>query len=353
MISVSLALPLGDFALEVAFDSDAAAIVVLGRSGSGKTSLLECIAGLRPGAKGRVTLNGRTLLDTGARVRLAPERRRVGYVPQDVLLFPHLTARGNARFGLAPGKDAERRFDEAVALLEIDPLLERRPETLSGGERQRVALARALCAGPELLLLDEPLSALDPGLKEKILPYLLRIRDEAKVPMLYVTHQPGEARVLAREVLVLDRGQVKARGPVEIVLAAAGSSGVASGTEWRNVLDGVLERGDEGWRLRVGEGVRLHVPEPRDAVAGARAAYAVPAEDVLLSSQPLEGLSARNVLPAKVEGLDAWGDGVLVRLTASGVEWRAQVTHAAVEALGLRPGRAVVIAVKAHSFRQV
>ena len=350
MIELSIRLPLGAFALEVALASEASALAVLGRSGSGKTSLLEAIAGLRTKVEGRIVLAGRTLLDSARGVRLPPERRRVGYVPQDALLFPHLSARDNVRFGLVRGKDAERRFEEAVALLELSPLLGRAPATLSGGEKQRVALARALCAGPELLLLDEPLAALDAGLKERILPYLLRVRDEAKVPMLYVTHQPGEARVLAREVVVLERGQVVARGPAETVLAEAPAAAVARAEGWRNVVEGVLEQDGQGWMLRTGE-ARLRVPEPSGVAAGARAAYAVPAEDVLLSSEPLDGLSARNVLPARVEGLDAWGDGVLVRLSAAGLPWRAQVTHAAVEALGLRPGRAVYLAVKAHSLR--
>ncbi|HLL85237.1 MAG TPA: molybdenum ABC transporter ATP-binding protein [Longimicrobium sp.] len=353
MISLELTLPLEDFALEVALTPFERALAVVGQSGSGKTSLLEAIAGLRRRARGRIVLGERTLFDSARGVWVPPEHRRVGYVPQDVLLFPHLSARGNVRFGLRQGEGSERRFDEAVALLELAPLLDRAPGTLSGGERQRVALARALCAGPELLLLDEPLSALDPALKERVLPYLLRVRDEAKVPMLYVTHQPGEARVLAREVVVLERGRVRARGPVDEVLAAPRASGVAEGEGWRNVVEGVLEREGGGWALRTAGGLLLRVPEPRGAQMGERAAYAVPAEDVMLAGGPLEGLSARNVLPARVAGLDAWGDGVLVRLTSGGVELRAQVTAAAVEALGLRPGREVFLAVKAHSLRRV
>ncbi len=352
-LELELALPLGAFELDVALTPFEGALAVLGQSGSGKTSLLEAIAGLRPRARGRIVLGGRTLLDSARGVRLPPEARKVGYVPQDALLFPHLSARGNVRFGLRPGDGAERRFEEAVALLEISPLLDRATDTLSGGERQRVALARALCAGPELLLLDEPLSALDPALKERVLPYLLRIRDEAKVPMIYVTHQPGEARVLAREVVVLEGGRVRARGPAGEVLAAPRASGVAAAEGWRNVLEGVLAREGDGWCLRSGPGLSLRLPDPGDAREGARAAYAVPAEDVMLSSGPLEGASARNVLPARVEGLEAWGDGVLVRLACGGVEWRALVTSAAVEALSLRPGREVFLAVKAHSLRRI
>jgi len=350
MIELDVRLSLSAFALKVALTSEASALAVLGRSGCGKTSLLEVIAGVRPRAEGRIILSGRTLLDTARGIRLPPERRRIGYVPQDILLFPHLSARRNVRFALERGREAERRFEEAVALLELAPVLDRPPSTLSGGEKQRVALARALCAGPALLLLDEPLAALDAGLKERVLPYLLRVRDEARVPMVYVTHQPGEARVLAREVVILEHGQRVAHGSTEEVLAQAGAAAVVRAEGWSNVVEGVLEQEGQGWVLRMGE-ARLWVPGSPGLAPGARAAYAVPAEDVLVSALPLERLSARNVLPARVEGLDTWGDGVLVRLSVSGLPWRAQVTHAAVEALGLRPGASVYLVVKAHSLR--
>lgn len=179
-MELSLRLPLARFTLQVEARFTTASVAVLGRSGSGKTSLLEVLAGLRRGASGRVAVEGRVLLDTASRVDVAPEARRMGYVPQDALLFPHLTAAQNVRFGVRAGRPS--RVDEAVHLLELEPLLHRYPVTLSGGEKQRVALARALATDPALLLLDEPLAALDVALKERVLPYLLRVRDEARVP---------------------------------------------------------------------------------------------------------------------------------------------------------------------------
>src|SRR5262245_37056704 len=205
--------------LEVAVTLAGKVTAILGPSGSGKTSLLEVIAGLRTGAEGRVVIDQTTFLDSGEGVRLAPERRGIGYVPQEPALFPHLVVRDNVRYGLRDAIGAGRLFDETIALLEIGPLMHRFPRTLSGGEAQRVALARALVTRPRLLLLDEPLAALDAELKGRILPYLMRVRDESKVPMLYVTHHAGEALALADEALVLRAGRVEVKGPAREVLS--------------------------------------------------------------------------------------------------------------------------------------
>ncbi len=183
MIELDFRLPLAPFTLDVSARLEGNAVAVLGPSGSGKTSLLEVIAGLRRGAAGRVALDGQVFLDSESGRFLGPEERRIGYVPQDSLLFPHLDAAGNVRFGLKRGA-GEKTFAEAVSILEITPLLSRYPATLSGGERQRVALARAVATEPRLLLLDEPLAAVDVELKGRILPYLLRIRDEKRIPFL-------------------------------------------------------------------------------------------------------------------------------------------------------------------------
>jgi molybdate transport system ATP-binding protein len=172
MIDLDLELPLSTFTLRVATRLEGGVTVVMGPSGSGKTSLLEAVCGLRPRVRGRIVLDGEVLLDSAASLIRPPEARRIGYVPQDAGLFPHLTAGGNVRFG-ARG-DRERTL-AAVSTLEIEPLLDRYPASLSGGERQRVALARALASHPRLLLLDEPLAALDLGLRERILPYLMRV----------------------------------------------------------------------------------------------------------------------------------------------------------------------------------
>ena len=200
MIDVAIELPLATFLLRAQLRLASRITALMGPSGSGKTSLLEALAGLRPKAKGRVALGGAVWLDSERGVRLPPEKRHVGYVPQDAGLFPHLTARANVRFGARAENAA---VETAIETLGIGSLLDRYPAALSGGEKQRVALARALATRPRLLLLDEPLASLDPALRERILPYLVRIRDEWQVPCLYVTHNVGEALAVAEHLVLL------------------------------------------------------------------------------------------------------------------------------------------------------
>jgi molybdate transport system ATP-binding protein len=354
MIELELELKLEGFTLAVAVRLESRTIAILGPSGSGKTSLLEAIAGLRPRSSGRIVVGGQVLLDTEAAVRLPPERREIGYVPQDAGLFPHLDVRGNVRFALR-GEHAERRFEEAVEVLQIAPLLPRFPATLSGGERQRVALARALATAPRLLLLDEPLAAVEVELKERILPYLLRIRDQAGGPILYVTHYVGEALALAEEALLLRLGRVEAHGPARQVLAAERLAALDPQASFENVLDGILVGTEsEGIaRLQVGAGPALAVPAAGDLPLGGPATYAVRAEDVLLSSRPPEGISARNVLPGRIIALESVGREVLVRLDAGAVEWRAKLTPAAIRELGLQIGQNAWLVVKTHSLRRL
>ncbi|AKF83849.1 molybdate ABC transporter ATP-binding protein [Myxococcus fulvus 124B02] len=353
-LELSVRLPLARFVLEVDARLEGASVAVLGRSGSGKTSLLEVLAGLRSGARGRVVVGGHVLLDSEARVEVPPEARRMGYVPQDALLFPHLTAEENVRYGARKGRPS--RFDEAVGLLELGPLLHRYPATLSGGEKQRVALARALATDPALLLLDEPLAALDVTLKERVLPYLLRVRDEARVPMLYVTHQLGEARVLAKEAVLLDEGSVRAAGPASQVLGASARGLLASEAEGEeNILEGVLERPEEGGtRLRVTQGLGLWVPDASELAVGARAAYAVPASDILLSMGVLTGVSARNVLAGTVVGVERAGAGeAAATVDVEGVRWVVRLTEASVRELGVSTGARVYLAVKTAACRRL
>jgi molybdate transport system ATP-binding protein len=210
MIDLALKLPLADFVLDLELKTEARTIAVVGPSGAGKTSLLEALAGLRETPNARLIVDGKPLHD------LPPEQRRVGYVPQDAALFPHLSVRSNIRFGVRD----ERAFEEAVKLLELEPLLNRRPRELSGGERQRVALARALATAPSLLLLDEPLASLDTALKARVLPYLRAVRERTAVPLLYVSHDAEEALVMADECMVIERGRMVRRGPTREVLGA-------------------------------------------------------------------------------------------------------------------------------------
>ena len=351
MIELAVELPLALFPLRVDARLDAGVTTIMGPSGAGKTSLLEVVAGMRRGARGRVTIDGAVVLDTAAGRRIPPERRRVGYVPQDAGLFPHLTAAANVRFG-ARGDGS--RVRAAVDTLELGPLLDRYPATLSGGERQRVALARALATDPRLLLLDEPLAAIDVELRERLLPWLLRVRGEWHVPMLYVTHNVGEALALADQVLLLRDGLVEALAPPQELLGSATlARDAAAGIE--NLLAArVLSHDAGGGVTHVGieTGLTLTIPllplEP-----GANVTLAVPAEDVLVAVGSLPGLSARNVLEARVLALERLGVDVLLRcgLASGGRPWLARLTPAAVESLALAPGREVWLAVKSHSVR--
>jgi molybdate transport system ATP-binding protein len=326
--------------------------VVMGPSGAGKTSLLEAVAGLRPRARGRITLGARVLLDSAAGVALAPEARRVGYVPQDAGLFPHLSALDNVRFG-ARGRAG--RVESAVRMLELEPLLARRPASLSGGEKQRVALARALAAEPDALLFDEPLAALDVGLRERVLPYLLRVRDEWRVPLLYVTHNVGEALALQGEVLLLEAGRVAAQGAALELLGTPGLAREAQdGLE--NLLPGRVSGHDEAGgvtRVEIAGGQRLSAPLDARHAVGSGVTLAVRADDVLLAAEAPRALSARNVLPARVLSRRRVGPDVLVRcaLDGGGLPWLVRVTPAAAADLGLEDGQAVFVAVKSHSLR--
>lgn len=226
-MSVELAglrLPLAHFTLEVDAILAARVTAIFGASGAGKTSLLEIIAGLRRPAAGRVTIDGVGLTDAAARTFVPVDRRAVGYVPQEGALFPHLSVRRNLLYGCRPRADrpAELNLAHVTEVLEIAPLGGRAISTLSGGEKQRVALGRALLASPRLLLLDEPLAGLDAPLRERLLPYLARVRDEFAIPMLYVTHSPDEVMALCDDVLVLDQGRVTRRGPPAELFVAAG-----------------------------------------------------------------------------------------------------------------------------------
>jgi molybdate transport system ATP-binding protein len=352
MIELAIDLPLAGFTLRASVQLDGRITAIMGPSGSGKTSLLEVVAGLRRRARGRVVVDGIVLLDSRARIRRAPELRRLGYVPQDAGLFPHLTAGENVAFG---ARGQRSRSQAAIEMLDIRHVLDRYPATLSGGERQRVALARALAIEPCLLLLDEPLAAVDVELRERILPWLLRVRDEWRIPMLYVTHNVGEALALANQVLLLRAGRVEAiAAPYELLASPLAARDASLGIE--NVVPGrIIAHDPDGGVTRVGvePGLALSVPLRADAGVGSAVTLAVRAEDVLVATAPAPGLSARNVLEARVLTLERLGADAILRceLAAGGAPWIGRRTPAAVNALALAPGRSIRLAVKSHSIR--
>jgi molybdate transport system ATP-binding protein len=219
MLRVDVTKQLGEFSLQAAFESEGRVTGLFGASGSGKTSLVNMIAGLLRPDRGTIVVDGETLDDSTSGLHVPSWKRRIGYVFQDARLFPHLDVRQNLDYGrrmnaLADDPGQKKRVTD---LLDIGPLLDRRPGKLSGGERQRVALGRALLAKPRLLLLDEPLGALDEGRRAEILPYLVRLRDEARVPMVYVSHDAAEMRQLATQIVLLQRGRVSSFGGVKVL----------------------------------------------------------------------------------------------------------------------------------------
>jgi molybdate transport system ATP-binding protein len=354
IIDIDLALPLDRFELRVAARLGAAAAVV-GPSGAGKTALLESIAGLRP-AQGRVAVGGALLQDTARGFHLPPERRHLGYVPQEGALFPHLSVRANLLFGQpreARRKGGRGDLEAVVEALDLAPLLARSPRHLSGGERRRVALGRALLAGPRLLLLDEPTAGLDPERARRALAQIRdqtrRVRGELGIPLLVVTHRPEEAAALAEEVLVLEEGRVRDAGPIREVLRRAV---LGMGAEAETVVEGrVLEHDAEGrvTRMALPEGAEISIPWTPDLAVGSAALLAVRADDVIVATARPAGLSARNAIEAVIEGLEAADGVVLARAGA----WVVHLTPGAVRELGLGPGRRVWMVTKTHSWRVV
>ena len=338
------------FALDVDLELPAAGITVLyGPSGSGKTTLLRAVAGLERAPGGRVAIAGETWQDEAAGLFVPTWRRPLGYVFQEASLFDHLDVRGNLEFGLRRSARAGAGvLHDAVTLLGIGHLLGRMPAQLSGGERQRVAIARALATQPRLLLLDEPLAAIDVARRHEILPWLERLRDEARTPMLYVTHSADELARLADHVVALEGGRVRASGTLGAVLARI-EDPVLGGEEAGTVLEGCVQERDARWQLaRVGfEGGSLWLRDP-DVAVGRRVRLRIRASDVSLATEEPRATSIQNLLPCTIEAVaaDAHPSQALLRLRAGDAMLLARVTARAVEALGLRPGLAAWAQVK-------
>jgi len=352
-LAVDVRRRLGAFALEARFETAGRLTALFGHSGSGKTTLVNLIGGLERPDEGRIEVDRRVLVDTGARRFLPAWRRRVGYVFQDARLFPHLTVRQNLAYGrfFAPRGDRWANLPRIVEMLGIAPLLDRRPARLSGGEKSRVAIGRALAASPRLLLMDEPLASLDEARKAEILPYVERLRDEAGIPIVYVSHAIAEVARLATDIVVMSAGRVAAAGPAAEVLGRLDLAGDRD--ETAALVEAVLEGQDDGYglsRLRSAGGV-WRVPRI-EAAPGARLRARVRARDVMLSLDPPGRISALNVLPVVVRAVTPAEGGVdaLVELDAGGDRLLARVTRQTVATLALAPGTPAWAVVKAVAF---
>jgi molybdate transport system ATP-binding protein len=348
LILKNVSLPLAPFTLEVDVEIHGRVTVIFGPSGSGKTSLLEVVAGLRAAKSGLIQLNDLVLTDVARGVFVPIRQRGIGYVPQDLALFPHLSVRQNLLYGRKSSGDKERvfPFERIVEVLEIQPLLERGVTQLSGGEKQRVALARALLAAPRLLLLDEPLASLDLKLKMRILPCLARVRDEFRIPMLYVTHDRFETLALADRMVVLVNGKIEQTGPVQEVFSRPASLAVADMLTVETVLPGRIVKMD-GELVTVAAGPTPLVSAAQNLPANTREVYVcIRAEDVMLLKGGDVPGSARNHLAAAVKSVTR--EGVLMRVELDcGFALAALLTKQACEELALQPGARVVALVKA------
>ncbi len=347
------------FDVDVDFEIPAQGVLGLhGPSGSGKTSILRCIAGLEPDVRGEITIRGERWLDPGGS-RRPPHRRGVGYVFQESRLFPHLTVAGNVDYGARrrrrgspeATREARRR---TIDLLDLEPLLDRRPEGLSGGERQRVAIARALLGGPELLLMDEPMASLDAERKRDILPYLDRLHEEVRIPIVYVSHSVEEMQSLCDRVIVLDAGRIAFEGDLAEALVAP-EAGFVGGADAAALLSGrvvdydadsavsIVDLGDErrmllSRRLERGRSVRLRVL----------------ATDVSLSLDPTPASTILNALPGRVESRVAETDHHVTLLVSLGAQSiLARISRKSWRDLALDPGRPVFAQVKAVSVHDV
>lgn len=338
-----------DFALEV----PPGITIIFGPSGAGKSTLLDCVAGLIRPESGRISLGHVVLYDADQKIDVPPAKRQIAYVFQSLALFPHMSVEQNVAYGLAnvPAPQRASRVNETLEAFHVGKLATRKPDQLSGGERQRVALARSLAVSPRVLLLDEPLTALDAGLKKAIMDDLRAWNAAHEIPILYVTHSRSEVDAVGERVIVLDQGRIVGAGtPHEVLEAprrsplaqAAGFENLLSGTvtEWREV-DGVM-------KVRLAESAcEIETPLGYAAI-GNKVGVAIRAGDILLATELPSGLSARNVIAGKIILLEQRGTLVVAQVDC-GVVFTVHLTPGAKRALGLEVERKVWLVLKTHS----
>jgi molybdate transport system ATP-binding protein len=345
----------GEFTLEVAFQSTAGFTILFGASGAGKTTFLDCVAGLAKPDSGHISVGDRVLFDSSKRINLPAAKRRAGYVLQDLALFPHMSVEQNVSYGLMhlPQEERKKRVAGILQAFRIAPLARRNARELSGGESQRTALARTLVTDPEVLLLDEPLAAIDAPTKAQIINDLREWNRAHRIPILYVTHSREEVFALGERVLVLDQGRIVAQGTPHEVISAPLQETVAQLAGFENIFDTVVEsvhpeRGTMTCRVAGNGGpVLLETPLVRGGV-GSALRVGIRAGDILLATSPPVGLSARNVIPGRIQSLEQHDVIVSVRVKCR-VEMEVHLTLAARDSLQLAQGKEVWLVIKTHS----
>ena len=354
MLEFDVRCRVGAFELDAAFATGAGVTALFGRSGAGKSTVLNLIAGLACPQSGRISVEKRTLYDSAAGIALPPHARRVGYVFQEGRLLPHLTVRHNLTYGrfFANGRKAVLGLEQAIELLGIGHLLERRPGALSGGEKQRVAIGRALLANPEVLLLDEPLASLDAPRKAEILYYVERLRDEVRIPIVYVSHSLDEVVRLANSMVLMSEGRVLGSGDVREMMSRLELRPYLGRHEGGAVIEARVAGQDleSGLARLEFSGGALEIPDV-EALPGEQVRIRVRARDVSIALSRPAGLSIRNVLAGTVVELAGdEGSSLDVRLDVHGTALLARITRKSASDLGLRPGLPVFALIKAVSI---
>ena len=350
-------IPLATFELNIDVTFDTRVTAIFGPSGSGKTTLLDAIAGLRAIPDGEIEIDGRVLFSSARGINLPPQQRGVGYVPQEGALFPHLSVRKNINFRRR-ARDArgqiptDIKLDYVLDILEIRSLLDRPVTKLSGGEAQRVAVARAILSRPRLLLLDEPLAALDIGLKERILPYLVRVRDEFKIPMIYVTHNLTEVLSLADWVLMIQQGKLVAQGIPREALRSAHALFQLPEDRFENVFTVSFRDSNRAagtTRVLLAPGTELLIPYS-ERPANPHFQIRISADDIIVATQNPEGISAGNVLSGTVRKIESL-DGEAMLTVLAGEEFLVCLTSSAISRLALKEDSPIFLIIKTRSFR--
>ncbi|MCH6257635.1 molybdenum ABC transporter ATP-binding protein [Puniceicoccaceae bacterium K14] len=360
-IKADIHLRLDTFSLEIKFQSSSQALGVFGKSGSGKTSFLEIIAGIQKNASGNLEIGGTTWLDSKSGINKPIKERKFGYVPQDLLLFPHWNVLQNldsAVFNTSSlNTDYQSLRSEIIEILDLSDLLERFPNQLSGGEKQRVALGRALCINPKLLLLDEPLASLDISLRNKILPYLLKIKETFEPSILIVSHNPTELLALCDEVIAIEAGNIIAQDTPSKLFSTPKVYPIAAREGFQNILTTALKSHSEDNSI-IHLGKQSNSPSlviPRiDERVGTRITVGIPSNDILVSTEKITNISARNCILATIKRVASLNNKFLIRAQVDNSEidpLSIELTASAVKELKIEPGSKAWLIIKSNSIK--
>lgn len=353
-VEVELGGAVGALHIDAGFVSDGGILALFGRSGGGKTTIVNMIAGLTRPERGRIKIGDRLLFDSASGIDLPPHRRRVGYVFQDSRLFPHLTVRQNLLYGawFSSADRTKSGLDRVVALLGIEGLLSRRPRNLSGGETQRIAIGRALLANPDILLLDEPLAALDGARKAEILPYIERLRDEARIPIVYVSHAVNEVARLASSLVLIADGRTVAQGSVSEILGRLDFAPFTEDGEAGTVVEAKVAAQDAENHLTLLDSAIGPITIPQlDEPIGTAIRVQIKARDVMISLRKPLDISALNVFEMAIAEMRAAPDGMVdVRLSRGDATLVSRVTGKSARLLDLAVGKPVFAIVKSVAF---